>query len=64
MSRLTKASIAQYRHEREENQLLVERIASGFRFHRDGIDVTAEVLADARRKIAELDVILSLYPNA
>jgi hypothetical protein len=64
MSRLTKAAIAQYQREREENQLLLERIASGVRIHRDGIDVTAERLDEVRRRIADLDVILAGYPDA
>jgi len=64
MPRLTKAAIEQLKRERKDSQLLLERIASGFRVQRDEIDVTEECLTDTLRKLADLDVILARNGNA
>lgn len=55
------AFINEIKKDAADNARLIGRIICGARFYNRGVDVTAECLADARRRLSDACLILAAY---
>jgi hypothetical protein len=54
----------QFIRDRGDNQMILDKIASGDRYYRDGTDITAEVAVDARcRRDLAVGIVSAYTPS-